>query len=315
MPSASAVSTSSSKTLGERVEPRPITGPSRAGWLPSSFSSTPGASVAWVTSTATAMSGRTSKAAVRAPKRPISSCTAATAAKAAAGAAALVAAAQALQRHVGAEPVVHRPRDEALAGITAHRLGGDHDRVADPDQLLGLVAVGGADVDVQPLQLDDLLALVGFEQVDRLAADDAGHEAVLAADLDPLADQDLRVPAADRGEPEEALLVDVGDDQADLVDVADDRQQRRGVADPGDRGAEPVGRELGEGGGLAPDGGGRALVSGGGAGAQELVEKGRGRAQGSAVCRNRTYVRKPISGTHGMRTRRLPAAAGRGRSS
>ena len=31
MPSASAVSTSSSKTLGERVEPRPITGPEPSG--------------------------------------------------------------------------------------------------------------------------------------------------------------------------------------------------------------------------------------------------------------------------------------------
>ena len=81
MPSASAVSISSSETLGERVEPRKITVPEPSGWLPFSFSSTPGASVAWVTSTATARSGRTSKAAVRAPNRPISSCTAATAAK------------------------------------------------------------------------------------------------------------------------------------------------------------------------------------------------------------------------------------------
>ena len=226
IPAASAVSTSSSKTLGESVEPRPITGPEPKGWLPISFSSMPGASVAWVTSTAIARSGRTSKAAVRAPKRPISSCTAATAAKRAAGAVALVAAAQALERDVGAKAVVHRPRDQTLAGHR-HRLGGDHDRVADPDQLLGLLAVGGADVDVHALQLDDLFPLLGVEQVDRLAPDDAGDEAVLAADLDPLADEDLRVPAADRGEPEEALLVDVGDGQADLVDVADDREQRR----------------------------------------------------------------------------------------
>ena len=84
----------------------------------------------------------------------------------------------------------------------------------------------------RPFELDHLLALVGLEQVDRFAADDAGDDPVAGADLDPLADQDLRVPAADRGEPEEALLVDVGDREADLVDVADDRQQRGGVADP-----------------------------------------------------------------------------------
>ena len=43
---------------------------------------------------------------------------------------------------------------------------------------------------------------------------------------DALADEDLRVPAADAGEAQEAVVVDVGDDQADLVDVADDRQRR-----------------------------------------------------------------------------------------
>ena len=179
-----------------------------------------------------------------------------------------------------------------LAG-EADRLGGDHDRVADPDQLGRLVAVGGADVDVEALQLDDLLALVGVEQVDRLAADDAGHEAVPAAHLDPLADEDLRVPAADRLEVEEALLVDVGDDQADLVDVADDGEQRRPLADPGDRGAEPVGRERGERSRLAPDLGRRPLVTGGGGAAQQLVEQfGRlHRAQSK-----RTTVRPPPGG-------------------
>ena len=57
-PASSAAETSSSKTLGERVEPRPITGPEPSGCRPVSFSSIPGASVAWVTSTATATSGR-----------------------------------------------------------------------------------------------------------------------------------------------------------------------------------------------------------------------------------------------------------------
>src|SRR5439155_581867 len=43
------------------------------------------------------------------------------------------------------------------------------------------------------------------------------------------ADEDLRVPAADAGEPEHAVVVDVRDDQPDLVDVADDRGQRAAV--------------------------------------------------------------------------------------
>src|SRR5436853_775946 len=131
--------------------------------------------------------------------------------KGTAGAFALGAAAQALEGDVGAEPVVHRAGDEAVAD-DRHRLGRDHHRVADPDQRLGLLAVGGADVDVHALQLDDLLALVGLEQVDRLAAGDAEDGTAFTADLDPLADEDLRIPAADRGKPEEALLIDVGDD-------------------------------------------------------------------------------------------------------
>ena len=250
--------------------------------------------MAWVTSIATARSGRTAKAGGAGAVQPDLLLDRGDRGEAAAQRAALVAAAQRLERDVGAEPVVHRPRDEPVAG-ERHRLGGDHDRVADPDQLRRLVAVGGADVDVEALQLDDLLALVGFEQVDRFAADDAGNDPVGGADLDPLADQDLRVPAADRGEPEEALLVDVGDREADLVDVADDRQQRGRLADPGDRGADPVGGDVGEGGLLAPDRGRRRLVARGGGGAQQFVEKCGSfghrvrpvcRVEDAAVCRN-----------------------------
>jgi hypothetical protein len=135
-----------------------------------------------------------------------------------------------------------------------------------------LVAVGSADVDVQALELDHLLARVGVEQVQWLATDDTEHGPVLALHLDPLADQDLRVPAANRREPEEALLVDVPDHQADLVDVADHCKQRRGLADPRHRGADAVGGERGEGGRLAPHCRRWRLVAGGGRGAEELVE-------------------------------------------
>ena len=79
MPSASAVACSSSKTAGSSVEPRPITGPEPKRWRPSSFSSVPGASVANVTSTAIATSGRSENAVVRAPAKVISSCATAVA--------------------------------------------------------------------------------------------------------------------------------------------------------------------------------------------------------------------------------------------
>ena len=47
------------------------------------------------------------------------------------------------------------------------------------------------------------------------------------AQHDPLADELDRVPAADLAEAQEALVIDVGDVDADLVDVADDRELGR----------------------------------------------------------------------------------------
>ena len=75
MPSASPAACSSSNTgRVERRAARGCTGPEPNWWLPSSFSSMPGASVANVTSTTIAMSGRSEYAVVRAPPKVISSC-------------------------------------------------------------------------------------------------------------------------------------------------------------------------------------------------------------------------------------------------
>ena len=172
-------------------------------------------------------------------------------------AAALVAATRDLERDVGAEAVVHRARGEPVAG-ERQRLGVDHHRVADPQHRQRLVAVGGADVDVQALELDRLLALLVLEQVDRACGRSTPGTAP-SLGLRPSTRWPTRIcaiPAADRREVGEALLVDVGDREPDLVDVADDRDQRLLVlaGDAGDRGADLVGLELGEGGGLAPDG-------------------------------------------------------------
>ena len=74
------------------------------------------------------------------------------------------------------------------------------------------------------------------------------------------------IPAADRGEVEKALLVDMGDHEADLVDVADDREQRLGLvaADRRHRGADPVELWVGERRRLPPDRARRLLIAGGG---------------------------------------------------
>ncbi len=94
--------------------------------------------------------------------------------------------------------------------------------------LARLLAVARADVDVQVAHLRDLLALLLAQQVDRLLADHPRDLARARTQHHALADEDLRVPAADLAEPQVTLVVDVGDDQPDLVDVAHHHEPPRG---------------------------------------------------------------------------------------
>ena len=248
MPSASAVSWSSSKTCGSSVEPRVSTAPVPNRWRPTSFSSSPGWSVANVTSTAIATSGLQ-----RVRRR----------ARAAEGdlllrdrdrvdvtrrAARLGHQPRRLERHVAAEPVVHRARDEAVAG-QLDRLAGDHRDVADPHQrgapprrrwrrcrCAGPSAAGPSCGPRPSCRWIGFLPTTPATTPERVA---------IATRWPTRID---RVPAADAREPEEPVVVDVVDDQPDLVDVADDRD-RLAVAGAGharDGGAHRVVRDLGE---------------------------------------------------------------------
>ncbi len=196
--------------------------------MPISLTSMPGASVAWVTSSTIAASGSSEKALVREPPKVVSSCVAATAASSHSEppASATSRAASSATK----EPMRLSSARETSAPV--EQLGGlgvDHGDVADTHVLARLLAVGRADVDVQLADLGDLLALLVAQQVDRLLADDAPDRAALRVlEHDALADEDLRVPAADFGEPQVAVVVDVRDDQADLVDVPHHEQARRG---------------------------------------------------------------------------------------
>ena len=184
-----------------------------------------------------------------------------------------------LQRDERAQPVVHRARDDAVVA-QFQRLTGDDRDVADAHEPACLVAVLGADVDVQVAQLGHLLALLLLEQVDRLAARHARHDAVARDELDALADEDLRVPAADAHEAQEAVVVDVRDDQADLVDVTDDGEKRRAVGGVGcaldarDGGAHDVDLDVvGERAAcVSEDGGGGRFVARGPGGGEELAK-------------------------------------------
>ena len=237
---------------------------------------------------------------MRAPAKVISSCATATPHDVARRAAGLGHQPGDLEGHEAAQAVVHGARHDA-AVRELDGLAGDHGDVADAHQAARVLAVLRADVDVEVAQLRDLLALLVAQQVDRLLAHHAGDHAAARGDLHALADEDHRVPAADAGEPQEAVVVDVVDDQADLVDVADDGEQRPvgGALHARDGRADGVVGDLGEGGGrLAEHGGGALLVARGAGSGEELAQDvGDGHGGGQ------------VSGLSGRFRRRAPAAA------
>src|SRR5450756_906761 len=66
--------------------------------------------------------------------------------------------------------------------------------------------------------------------MDRLLAHDAEHLAMAADEAKTLSDEDLWIPATNRLDVGEALVVDVADDDADLIDVAGQHDRRLAAA-------------------------------------------------------------------------------------
>ena len=91
--------------------------------------------------------------------------------------------------------------------------------------------------------------------MNRLAGDDGRYRALGRVDRHSLADELLRIPAADRVRVDVAVLVDVRDDEADLVGVAGvHHAERRVRVANGDDVAVQIGADLvGKIGGVLPD--------------------------------------------------------------
>lgn len=159
-----------------------------------------------------------------------------------------------LQRDVRPEAVVERARHQP-AVEEGNRGRGQHGGIAEAHGRERVVAVVSPDVEMEVSHLDRLLLLAPPHVPFRL--DDALNPASAREDLDALSDQHLGRPAAEATEEENAVVVDVRDDQADLVNVAEEREQRRfltGRTNPRDRASHPVDLDVGElGRGLAPD--------------------------------------------------------------
>ena len=218
-----------------------------------------------MTSTTIATSGRSSCATVRAPIEPISSCTAATPATGpAAPPASLTRRATSSATYepsrLSSERDTSRPLRSSTgsAAITSGSPTRTSERASSPSMAPTSTC--------RSLSLTAVSRSLPSSTCAGLRPDDARDRTGGRQHLDPLADQDLRVPAARVDQVQVALVVDVVDEQGDLVDVADDRHQRA-VALAGharDRAAELVGGDLGAEalGGFAPGGDGRRLGAG-----------------------------------------------------
>src|SRR5262249_28100556 len=119
------------------------------------------------------------------------------------------------------------------------------DRIADGNDRLGLFAIFNADVHPYLRELWDFQSLFRRKQVRGPPGDDAVERSLLRPHGQILAEQDLHVPAADRLDVKEALVVDVLGNEADLIAMAGehDAQLPLRIAD-GDDISMPIGRDF-----------------------------------------------------------------------
>ena len=215
-------------------DPRTIAGPEPRWWRPFSFSSIPGASVAWVTSTTIATSGcervggrRRRPGRSSPPARPRPRRRRPGASPASARAAQRLVARRSSRGGCPSSATTTRPLGSSIGSA------GDHGDVADAHHPARLVAVLGADVDVQVAQLGRPSCApprcsrwIGFLPT----TPGMIPSRVTTSSRWPTRITGSQPPTPQ--EPQEAVVVDVGDDQPDLVDVADDRDasaRRRGA--------------------------------------------------------------------------------------
>ena len=125
-----------------------------------------------------------------------------------------------LDHHRAAGPVVDGLAREDPRAVQGHAGARERGEVADAHaERLRLLAARGADVDVELVDRDRLLRLVGRQDVGRLRAGDAVDRSLRAVDREILVDDHAGVVESDRGDADEALVLDVLDDEPELVHV------------------------------------------------------------------------------------------------
>ncbi len=182
--------------------------------------------------------------------------------------------AQCLEHHERANTVIYRPRNQPAAG-KFHRFRIDHPGISNRQPFLSLFLRVRPDVHPEVGHLRRLLALIRLHLVNRLLSHHAENIAVTAEEPDPLRNENLRVPSANRRDVRVSLVVNVSDDHANLVDVAGQHDCRSATGVHfGDAVSGDVGSHRGELRGLFPPHLCRCRFESGRAGrVEELMQK------------------------------------------
>src|SRR5439155_12273414 len=116
--------------------------------------------------------------------------------------------AERLQDGERADTIVHAARHDPPVWKLIQP-GVDHADAADAYALQSFSTAARADINPQILDLAGLFALIRLHNMDGLLADDADDIALPAEQPDTLADEYLRIPAADARKREKALVVNI----------------------------------------------------------------------------------------------------------
>ncbi len=99
-------------------------------------------------------------------------------------------------------------------------------RIADRDQLLGLLGIGTADIDELLVKLDYRLPVFGLHEMNRLFANYPQHRSTGTMNKNPLSRHQMGVDATDGRKVEKPIFVDVAHHETDFVAVTGEHDPR-----------------------------------------------------------------------------------------
>lgn len=105
--------------------------------------------------------------------------------------------------------------------------GVDYPGISNRHRFQSILARASTDIDPEITEFDRLGPVIRLKQVGRFAPDNADHWLAGGHESDTLPNEHLGIPTANLVEPDEAVVVNMGDLETDLVDVTLDEDRGR----------------------------------------------------------------------------------------